>query len=64
MSLSMPILGLKPFVLVEFTADPDVPGDLTASVNAGGGITTPAEIRDALTLVLDSLPEPTPEESE
>ncbi|MFI7069567.1 hypothetical protein [Micromonospora sediminicola] len=68
MSLSMPILGLKPYVLVQFDADSDPSNEtgLKATVNAGGGIASADEIRDALTLVLASLPEPTetPKESE
>lgn len=50
-------LGLRPYVLIEYKMGPDGDDDLRAVLNAGGGISSVADIRDALTLALDGLPE-------
>lgn len=51
------VLGLRPYVLIEFKLGPDGDDDLRVSLNAGGGIHTVAHIRETLTLALESLPE-------
>ncbi len=63
--LQQVLLGLKPYVLIEFFKGDEGDDDLRASVRAGGGVSTVSEIREALTLALESLPteEPTTDET-
>lgn len=48
------VLGLQPYVLVQYHIDDD--GELAAKINAGGGIPDVEGIRGALELALGSLP--------
>lgn len=55
--LIQPTLGLRPFVLVEYFDGADGPDDLRADVQGGGGISTTEDIRVALSLALENLPD-------
>jgi hypothetical protein len=54
------ILGMKPYVLVEFHDGGEGDDDLRATVRAGGGPESTDDIRAALVLTLASLPDVTP----
>jgi hypothetical protein len=57
MTVTQHWLGIRPYVLIEFFDGGDGDADLRADVKAGCGIGSVSEIRAALEMALDSLPE-------
>lgn len=62
-TLHSPVLGLKPYVVIEYQADKEEPGAIKANIQFGGGIDSQEELSAALLLVLNEL-EPAAKDAE
>ena len=60
--LTQAILGLTPYVLMEFVMGDEGDEDLRIKVNAGGGISTPEDIKAALEMALANFSEAVPQQ--
>lgn len=60
-TLTQHVLGLRPYVLIEFKDGGEDEDDLRAVVSSGAGISSVRDIRAALELTLESLPDDEPE---
>lgn len=56
--LKQVILGLEPYVLLTFFDGGEGENDLRIKVSVGGGIGSVHELRSALEMALETLPEP------
>ncbi|WP_326554689.1 hypothetical protein [Micromonospora sp. NBC_01813] len=59
-----PVLGWRPYVLVEFEPDPDSEAGFKILLDAGGGIDSTDDAREALEITLANLPAPAEEKKE